>query len=181
MFYSQFQKRINEHLAETAVVAQTYCYGHLIQETEEGAILVDRESTCYVSIDEARQFIKQDIVSQSIQSSLHEDVSQDKIASIIKEHHNVRVTDTLIESYIDLASSKLFTTDEVVKDIRKLTDVQRSVYNKIDFVLNDGSSIAINEETLNTINNIFGKETDIIEYMRESTDNFLSVVNQLED
>lgn len=181
MLYTQFQKQLNERVVESEVVSQTYCYGHLIQETVEGAILVDRESTCYVSIDEAKQLIKQDVLSQQIQHQLQEEVPQKKIANIIKEHHDVRVTDTLVESYTELAASKIFTADQVVADIRRLTDVQRSVYNKIDFVLNDGSSVAINEETLNTINNIFGKEADVIEYMRESTDNFLSVVNQLED
>lgn len=185
MHFSQFQNQLNHTIAESDVINQTQCYGQLIQETSDGAILVDRKLTCFLSLEEARQSIKYNKIKEDIEEEIHkelyENISDTKIAELIHEYHNVKVTDKLIESYVHLASSKIFTSDPVVKDIRNFNITDRLIESKIDFVLDDGTQIAIDEETYNRINNIFAEHTDVIQYMRQSTDNFLSVIDQLGD
>jgi len=52
----------------------------------------------------------------------------------------------------------------------------------LDFILNDGKTVAISEETVekiaNLLNNSKHKE-EILNYMRESVDNFLHVVRKI--
>lgn len=160
-----------------------YSYGHLIEQTED-SILIDGVSTEFTSLEEARQYIKQNNISEQLEEEiskeLYEEINETKIASIIKEHHDIKVTDTIIESYIDLASSKVFTLDPVVEDIRTLNKFDKLIEGKLDFQLNDGSLVAINENTLEQINNILGDHSDVIEFMRESKENFINVIEQLE-
>lgn len=149
-------------------------------------MLVDRAETLFSSIDEAISHIKQHIIQEDIQKEIQQDVYEDMpdvtVADIIKEHHDgVRITDTLIESYVELASSKLFTTDPVAQDIRKLNKLDCVVEGRVDYVLNDGSKIIITEGAQEKINKLFRQHPDVVEYMRESVDNFLSVFDQIEE
>ena len=103
------------------------------------------------------------------------------IANIIKEYHDVRVTDTLIETYLDLASSKIFTVDPVVQEIRSLNKSDKIVEGKIHYELNDGSVVAINVQTQEVLNNLLHNQKEIIEYMRKSKENFMYVLSKLEE
>lgn len=186
MHFKQFICSTEEKLSGAQIESQTYCYENLIQLTTDGVVLVNRAETLYSSIDEAIDQIKHARISEDIQKQIqhevYEDISNSKILDVIKTHHkDVRVTDTLIESYIELASSKIFTTDEVVQDIRKLNKMDQLVEGRIDCVLNDGSIVVISEDAQQKINKVFGSHPDIIEHMRESSENFLNVLNQLEE
>ena len=43
---------------------------------------------------------------EEVTKEIYEEIPNAKVAEIIKEYHEVKVTDTLIESYLELASSK---------------------------------------------------------------------------
>jgi hypothetical protein len=168
------------------IVAQVACFEHLVQETSEGDVLVDRMPSEFSSIEEAVQSIKRCRLEQSIGSSIREEAYNQLSASVIAEaitthHGNVRVSDTLIESYVELAASKLFTVDPVAFDIRNHNKLDRLIESRIDYKLNDGSVIAISEDTQSRLNSLFRSHPDVIEYMRESVDNFLDVLNQVEE
>ena len=180
MNFQQFSRKMKETICESEILEESIFMGHNIILTESG-VFVDLKMSEASCMEEAYQLIEQSILAEELYQEIVEDLSDAQVADIIREHHDVRVTDTLVESYLELASSKLFTVDEVVRDIRNIADVHRSIHNKVDFVLNDGSQIAITEDTLNRINNIFGQDADVIDYMRESTDNFLSVFDQIEE
>lgn len=179
MYFNQFKSKLNG----SEIQSHLYSYGHLIEQTED-AILIDGISTEHTTLEEARQYIKQTNIAEHLEEEiakeLYSEISETKIAGIIKEHHGIKVTDTIIESYIDLASSKVFTLDPVVEEIRVLNKFDKLIEGKIDFHLNDGSIIAINEDTFEQINNILNDHPDVIEYMRESKKNFITVVEQLE-
>lgn len=103
------------------------------------------------------------------------------IADIIAEHNpNVRITDRLIESYLNIANSKDFTIDKTILEIRQLNPFGSIVENRLMFELNDGSYVAIKSETLSklqeSINNL-----EVVEYMRTSVENFIGVVDALEE
>lgn len=184
MKFSQFQSRLDETLVGS-VERQTFHGGLLIQQTAEG-VFINREKTDFLDLEEAVSSIEQQNIQERIQQALqceqYEEMSDNTIAAIIKaKHGDVRVTDTLVESYVELASSKLFTLDPVISEMRRYNSLDRLVDTKIDFKLNDGTVVAIDESTMYTINNIFGQHADVISYMRESVDNFMYIVDQIEN
>ena len=181
MYYSQFTKTINA----ANIVESVRSFRHLLQLTDDGKVLVDGTATSFKSLEEARNYVKQEHISekleQQVSKDLYEELSGSKVASIIREYYDIKVTDTLIENYIKLASSNIFTVDPVVQRIRQLNRLDRIVEGKIHYVLNDESIVAISEETQERLNNLLANHTEIIEYMRESNSNFLHVLEQLEE
>ena len=158
-------------------------YGHLIQMDESGTVYVDNQATDYKSLEEARKHIIQENISlkleEEVSKDLYEELSDTRIASIIKEYHDVKVTDTLIETYIKLASSSIFSVDPVVYDIRKMNRLDNIVEGKLHYVLEDESVIAIDKTSQENLNKLLDGQTEIIEYMRESKENFLHVLESL--
>ena len=116
---------------------------------------------------------------EEVTKEIYEEIPNNKIAEIIKEHHDVKVTDTLIETYIELASSNIFSVDPVICELRKINKLDTLVEGKLNYTLNDGSVIAINEATQEYLNKLLQNQNEIIEYMRESKENFLSVLKQI--
>lgn len=183
MYFKQFSRKLSEQIGQDEIVSQIRSYGHLIEETVEGLILVDKQESSFTDLEEARQYIvkqeKAKRIEEEVKTDLYEELSDNTIANIIQEHHYVKVTDTLIESYIEFASSKLFTLDPVVTEIRKLNKLDKLVEGKIDYILNDESVIAISEHTQQKLNSLFDGHQDVVEYMRESKENFLEVIRNL--
>lgn len=185
MKYSQFQKRLNQKVLGSGIISQTHCFGHIILETAD-EITIDGQDTTFSTINEARNFIKQqqmcNRIEREIQQEQYDNLPGNKVANIIKEHHsNVRVTDTLIESYVELAASKVFTADAVALEIRNLNKLDRLIESHVDFKLDDGTVIVISEGIQSLINNTFAGHLDVVNHMRLNKENFLSVLDQLED
>jgi hypothetical protein len=181
MFYSQFSKS----LKKPNVVESIRSFRQLIERTEDGKILINGLETELTSIEEARQYIKQDYISHKLEEQIskqtYEELSEHTVANIIKEYHDIKVTDTLIENYIQLASSNMFSVDPVVQDIRALNKLDKLVEGKLHYVLNDNTIVAISEGTQSRLNNLLQNQTEIIEYMRESKENFFHVLEQIEE
>jgi hypothetical protein len=181
MFYSEFSKSLNK----PNVVESIRSYLQLIEKTEDGKILINGLETQFTSLEEARQYIKQDYISHQLEEQVskqtYEELSEHTVANIIKEYHDVKVTDTLIENYIQLASSNMFSVDPVVQDIRSLNKLDRLVEGKLHYVLKDDTIVAISEHTQSLLNKLLQNQTEIIEYMRESKENFFHVLEQIEE
>lgn len=180
MYYKDF---INS-FKKAGVVENTRSYSHLIEKMEDGKILIDNEETEFNTIEEAREYIKENYIAQQLEEQaskeLYEELSDKTIANIINEYHQVKVTDTLVESYKELASSHIFSVDPVVQKIRSLNKLDRLVENKLHYVLQDESIVAIDIRTQEKLNNLLQNQTEVIEYMRESKDNFMHVLEKLE-
>lgn len=116
---------------------------------------------------------------EEVTKEIYEEIPNNKIVQIIKEYHDVKVTDTLIESYIELASSNIFSVDPVICELRKINKLDTLVEGKLNYTLEDGSVIAINEATQEYLNTLLHNQKEIIEYMRESKKNFLHVLEQV--
>jgi hypothetical protein len=186
MNYKQFKNAAYLRKVGAELKEQCSYYEHILAETVDGYIFVDGVLTEFSSLEEVKDQIKQQGIQQDIQKEiyqdLYEEVSYNKIAQIINEHHQgVRVTDTLVESYIEMASSKLFTLDPVAHYISKSNKMDHLIEGRLDYKLNDGCSIVINEGTYERINNMFAKHPDVIKHMRMSTENFLDVINAIEE
>ena len=179
MNFQQFKKQLKENICGVQIQEESACHGHSIILSTEGKVFVDYKETELSSIEEAIQYINQIVLEQELTQELYEDIPQTKIAELIKEHHNVKVTDTLIEQYIELASSKLFSVDPVIQGIRDMNIADNLIEGKIDYKLDDDTVVAIDEHTNNLINNILADNDDIVKYMRESKDNFMHVIKEL--
>lgn len=184
MNYKQFQDTLYSTLVGSELKTRTNFHGFTIIETAE-KVYIDGIETVYTNLEEAKEYIKQQLnqeyITQQITQELYEDLSFNIIADIITNHHDVRVTDTLIESYKNLASSKIFTTDPVVKDIKSINKIDTVLENHYEFILNDDSKILVSEQILQYINNILENHFEIIEYMRESRDNFFRVLELINE
>lgn len=181
MHYTEFTNTIKK----SGVLESTRSYLQLIEKLEDGKVYINGSETKFNSLEEARQYIKQEHIShqleEQVSKDLYEELSDSKVASIIKEYYDIKVTDTLIESYIKLASSNIFTVDPVVQRIRQLNKLDRIVEGKLHYVLADDSIVAIAEQTQERLNKLLANQTEIIEYMRESSSNFLHVLEQIEE
>lgn len=178
MYYSQFSSNLNKTLTGVDIRESIYIFGHTIQKTIDGTVLIDNKETYCKDLSEAKRYIVQQINANNIKQEILDEVYSDnrlKIANIIKEEHNIKVTDTIINQYIDLASNKIFTTDSVVHQIREMNKFEDSFGTKIQYVLEDNTIIAIDVETQNRLNSIL--KPDVIDYMRENSDNFLKILN----
>jgi len=176
---------LKSSLRKSNIVESVRSYLQLIEKTEEGKIMINGLNTEYKTIEEARKHIKEDYdthqLADKITKDTYQEISEHTVASIIKEHHDIKVTDTLIESYIELASSNMFSVDLVVQKIRSLNKLDRIVEGKLHYVLADNSTVAINETTQDRLNKLLGNQLEIIEYMRESKENFFHVLEQIEE
>lgn len=182
MYFKQFSKKISNDILGTVITEQSHCENHLI-ETNGNLVYIDKQVTEFNSLEEASNYIQQQsytkALEQEINTELYEDISENKIANIIQEHHNIKVTDTLIETYIELASSKLFTLDPVVYEIRKLNKLDNLVEGKIDYKLDDGTSVAISQDTYKVLKDLFDSHTEVIDHMRQTKEAFMGVIKQI--
>ena len=176
MKYSQFLGNIYSNKTGSDVKSWSNYYGSTIVETVDG-VFIDDVKTDLTNLEEAKELINNQKVQELILNQITtEELSPNTIADIITRHHDTRVTDTLIESYIELASSKIFTIDPVVTEMKTKHSVGTILENHLDFILEDSSKILVSDKMLQHINNVLGEHTNIIEYMRESKDNFLHVL-----
>lgn len=177
MNYTALNRKVKGIVSGADLVEQTHFYGSSLALSSDGKVYIDNQLTEFESLDEARSFVKHKDIGNEISKEIYEEILENKIANIIREEHKVKVTDTLIESYIDLASSKLFTTDKVVQRIRELNRHDSILENKLHYVLNDGSTVAIDVGTQEFLNSILDQE--VVEYMREGKENFMNALQLL--
>ena len=181
MLYTDFTKQFKR----SGVTESIRSYGHLIQKLEDGKVLINSKDTEFDTIEEARQYIKQEYTTKKLEEQatkeLYEELSDKTIANIINEYHNIKVTDTLVESYKELASSHMFSVDPVVQKIRSLNKLDHLVDGKYHYVLNDESIVAIDESTQEHLNKLLQNQKEVIDHMRESKEHFMYVVSKLEE
>jgi len=180
MYYQQFYKSLNEDTKTFLSFGRTvrFCNGVI---NIDGVEVEEKFS----SIEEAREYCKNLYLSEKLEEDIktetYEELNEDTIANIISNHHSIKITDTLIESYLELASSKLFTVDPVVCDIKKANRLDCILEGKLDYKLSDGSIVIISESSQQKMNDLLKDQKEIIEYMRESKDNFLHVLELIEE
>jgi len=178
MNYSKFSSNINKTLTGVDIRKSIYIFGHTIQETFDNTILIDNKDTYCKDISEAKRYIIQQLNADTIKQEIINEVYNNKprIANIIKEEHGIKVTNNIIDQYIDLATSKSFTTDPVVFRLREMNQYDSIIENKTHYILEDGSCVAINNQTQKVINNLLENKTDVIEFMNKGSENFLNIL-----
>lgn len=111
---------------------------------------------------------------QQILDNIEVSLPEERIAECISRHSDVEITDKLIEEYINKASETDFNIDPILTDI-KLRSINE-FRNKLDYVLKDGTKIAISEKNQILLNSLLKGKDEIVSYMSENKQNFMEVL-----
>lgn len=179
--YKQLRNKLNESLG----IVESVIY--FDDEGNKHTIIVDNKMQCSIdgvvsaiqfdSIDEAVEYAKSQIEVEQIVEDVTV-INEVKIAELLKKHNLVeKVTDTHIRSYVDCYNSKEFTIDPVITEMKR-SDIGLS--DKFEYVLKDGTTVAISEETLNDLTVELKDKYKIVEYMRENKHNFMQIIKNEE-
>lgn len=174
--FSSFKKQV---LEQSGLVDSFSYYGNEVRITEDFEIYVNEVNVGNVStLEEARNYSKKYIQDTKLLENIDTTIPEEKVAQFIRQYHDIeKITDTLVESYIELASSNMFTVDPVVTAIKESKTAEFT--GKLQYTLNDGSVVAINESTQELLNSLLADQNEIVEYMRESKDNFIRIIKEL--
>lgn len=111
---------------------------------------------------------------QKLLDSIEVSLPEERIAECISRHSDVEITDKLIEEYINKASTTDFNIDPILTDI-KLRSINE-FRNKLDYVLKDGTKIAISEKNQILLNSLLKGKDEIVSHMSENKQNFMEVL-----
>lgn len=123
---------------------------------------------------------KQININEEINKDNYHYIIEHLLPNIIRKHTNKKIiSESLVKSYSNKILTKEFNADKVIFETRKLNKLDIMVDNKIDYILEDNSVVAISYDTQEIINNILKEHTDIIEYMKKNINNFCNTINQI--
>jgi len=111
---------------------------------------------------------------QQLLDSIEVSLPEERIAECISRHSDVEITDKLVEEYINKASTTDFNIDPILTDI-KIRSVNE-LRNKLDYVLKDGTKVAISEENQILLNSLLKGKDEIVSHMSENKQNFMEVL-----
>lgn len=182
--FKQLKQTILESLYCEPIHNHTMCFGHNIVETVSGRVFVDGTEVEYDTLNEAVSHITSEMYYQHINNDVtsysYDMLPESLVVKLIKEQHpDAKISDTLIESYIQVAASKQFCIDPVVLQIREANKVGQLVEGYVDCQLEDGSTITIKPDVQKMINTTLHEQHDVVNFMKQSKENFLSILRQL--
>ena len=111
---------------------------------------------------------------QQLLDSIEVSLPEERIAECISRHSDVEITDKLVEEYINKASTTDFNIDPILTEI-KLRSINE-LRNKLDYVLKDGTKIAISEKNQILLNSLLKGKDEIVSHMSENKQNFMEVL-----
>jgi hypothetical protein len=174
--FSSFKKQI---LDNSGFVETFHLYGNSVQVTKTNEVYIDGVAAGSVdTLEEAREYAKKYIENKTLLQDIDNTIPEEKVAHYIKQYHNIeKITDTLIESYIELASSNVFTVDPVVTAIKEYRS--SDISGKLQYELTDGSIVAIDEATQELLNKLLSNKPEVVDYMRECRNNFIRIIREI--
>ncbi len=172
--------KLKTKLSESSGVLDSFIYqDKRVVISKDLSITVNEEKidSDINNLEEAREYAKSYITNSIILEDIDTVIPEEKIVNLVNKYHSIeKITDTIVESYLELASSNLFTIDPVLLEIKQRSS---SLPGKIEHSLNDGSVVAISEETQNLLNTLLEDKYQIVEYMRESKQNFMRIIKEV--
>jgi|TARA_B100001094_G_C17924364_1_gene667528 ribosomal protein L17 len=111
---------------------------------------------------------------QQLVDSIDVLLPEERVAEYIAKHSDDIITDELVESYIQKASSTDFNVDPIITEIK--VGQAKELRNKLDYVLKDGTKIAISEENQILLNSLLKDKDEIVSHMSENKNNFIEVL-----
>ena len=175
MRFNTFRKSL---LEQQDLTDKFICQDSEVAITSKLEVFIDDEMIFEApSLEEARSYARNYISHKKVIEEIDSLIPEEKVVALIKKYHNLdKITSTIVESYIDLASSDTFSIDPVIAELKETTITGKYVYK-----LEDDSTVAINEETQQMLARLLEDKYQIIEYMRKNKDNFMHVVRELKE
>lgn len=167
MYFNQFVSSIKE---VRGVHETTSYFGHQIEVTDNGTFF---EGIKFDTLDEARSYIDKQFIARE----LYEDVLKNQVVRIISETHEIKVTNVILEKYLDLASSKVFSIDPAVQKIRDINRLDKVLGENYDYILEDNSRVIITKRLQERLNSLLEDQKDIVDHMKQSRENFFEAIN----
>lgn len=176
--YNNFKSKIYE----TVNLADSFIYhDKRVTVSKDLNVSIDSLQVAikFASLKEAVQYSKDLIDSRDLLSDA-DVIPEAKIVDLIRKHNAVdKITSQVVESYASCIASKNFTIDPVVTEIK--STYSNSQFNKLEYILDDRTTIALDEQTILKLRNISEDKYNLVEHMRESKENFMQVIRQLEE
>lgn len=175
---SQLRSKLFE---QKGIADRFICNGCTVTISKNWQINIDEE---YIgdanSLEEARVYAHSYIENKLVIEDNPPLLPEEKIVGLIKKHYDLnKITDTLVESYVELITSNAFTVDPVVTELKEQSPI--NVVGKLEYTLNDGSVVAISEQTQQELNTLLKNKYEIVDYMQESKANFMYVISKLKE
>ena len=111
---------------------------------------------------------------QDLVDSIDVSLPEERIAECISRHSDTEITDKLVEEYMNKASETDFNIDPILTEIK--SGSINELRNKLDYVLEDGTKIAISEENQILLNSLLKGKDEIVSHMSENKQNFMEVL-----
>lgn len=173
--YSKFRQNLKEQQMVLDSFVVEDCQVYITKNYE--IIINDEYIGDVTSLEEARSYARKYIEHKKIIEDIDSIIPEEKVVNLIRKYHDIdKITSTLVESYIDLASSNIFSLDPVITEIKQNSS---QLPGKFEYTLDDGNIVAINESTQKRLSNLLEDKYQIVEYMRKSKENFMHVVREL--
>lgn len=146
-------------------------------------ILEGRYIGKFKSIKEAKEYC----ISLRLSDELKEEVqveptflTEAQIALALKEDGEIKPSETMVKSFKTIIETKQFVPVSVLLQLREKTR-NIEIPGKIDYILQDGSKVAIDIETNNRLNKTIDvkESADLLDFMTKNSKNFLHVVEQI--
>ena len=174
LYFGQFRK----NLREGAGLLDSFIYrGSHVRVSSALEVTIDNELIgTYADLDEARSQAEMSIASNQLLED-HYTVSDEKLVSIISSTLDVKITDTMLESYKRQLNTREFSLDPVITEVRRR--MSSNFADKTEYTLDDGNTVAISEQTQSMLTALLEDKYSIVKYMRVSKENFMHVVRKL--
>lgn len=174
LYFGQFRK----NLREGAGLLDSFIYrGSHVRVSNALDVTIDNELIgTYADLKEARSQAEMSIASNQLLED-HYTVSDEKLVSIISSTLDVKITDTMLESYKRQLNTREFSLDPVITEVRRR--MSSNFADKTEYILDDGNTVAISEQTQSMLTTLLEDKYSIVKYMRVSKENFMHVVRKL--
>lgn len=159
-------------------------YGKVAHFTTENVLILDGEMIGeFKGLKEAKEFCESLKLSEELKPEIVIEpvsLSESQIALVLKEDSEIRPTENVVNAFKTIVETKSFFPVNALLTLReKARNVE--IPGKIDYILDDGSKVALDIETnlkLNTLMDI-KESADLVKFMRMNKKNFLHVVEQI--
>lgn len=159
-------------------------YGKVAHFTPENVLILDGETIGeFKGLKEAKEFCESLKLSEELKPELFIEpvsLSESQIALVLKEDSEIRPTESVVSSFKTIVETKSFFPVNALVVLREKAR-NLEIPGKIDYILDDGSKVALDVETnlkLNTLIDI-KESAELIKFMRMNKKNFLYVVEQI--
>jgi hypothetical protein len=129
----------------------------------------------------------QNIDYAKVEATINNLVAKNKFSGVVLIAEKGKIKYEKANGFIEyvnqtpLKNSTLFELASVSKQFTAMTIMMLHEKGKLQYDLNDGSIVAIYESTQEYLNNILKNKPEIVDYMRESKNNFMRIIKELEE